>query len=527
MFVSTSKYLLLLINLIIVINSFSQSPTVGLIYSQTGVYDGYTLFTPEKNNNVYLINNCGEKINEWSFSEKPGLTCYMLENGSLLRAGVFNIQIKDWNDNLLWSYSLSNAHHDIEPLPNGNILCVLGETYNNNDVIGMGRDPFSVVGNFKLDKIVELQPVGSNSANIVWEWKFEDHLIQDFDNTKSNFGVVINHPELLDVNFHNTGDYTHVNSIDYNASLDQILMSARHTNEIYIIDHSTTTSQASSHSGGNSNMGGDILWRWGNPQVYQQGDSLDQKLHSQHDSKWVETGYLDGGKISVFNNHGDGTATFSSIHLITPQISNNAYTKTNGEFNPLNYEWSWQGSILGSLVNQFKKSSVQSLPNGNLIICETEEGRISEITKNGVHKWTYVNPSGTTVLNQFASPTNIDLFKAEKYPVSFAGFFGKDLTPKGIIENVNSISDSCALALNVRENELNEIVVINPIIDGSISFTQDVSLDKVVIIDVNGKIIYSKQNFKGNSLGVNFPASLYLLLLEYQGKIELKKIIIQ
>ena len=46
------------------------------------------------------------------------------------------------------------------------------------------------------DKIVELQPIGLDSANIVWEWKFWDHLIQDVDSNLVNYGIISMHPEL-------------------------------------------------------------------------------------------------------------------------------------------------------------------------------------------------------------------------------------------------------------------------------------------------------------------------------------------
>lgn len=151
-----------------------------------------------------------------------------------------------------------NQHHDIEPLPNGNILCLVFDFFSKDTIVSLGRDSAITGTVFKLDKIIELEPSGTNDANLVWEWKFIDRFIQDSDPLKPNFNDISLHPELLNINFDNgyDADYTHLNAMDYNAELDQIIMSARHTSEIYIIDHSTTTAEASSHSGGNAGRGG-------------------------------------------------------------------------------------------------------------------------------------------------------------------------------------------------------------------------------------------------------------------------------
>ena len=513
-------------------NVIAQAPTIGLLFSDENVSEGYTLFTPEMNNSVYLINNCGQKINEWTFSERPGATCYLLENGTLLRAGKGSLEIRDWDNNLLWSYPTTEngifQHHDIEPLPNGNILCVASDRYSDVEIIALGRDPSNVDEIFRLDKIIELQPVGVNEANIVWEWKFVDHLIQDFDDTKPNFGLVEDHPELVDLNYNNgfDGDYTHVNAIDYNNDLDQIIITPRHLSELIIIDHSTTTTEAAGHTGGNSNIGGDLLWRWGNPEVYKQEG--DQKLFKPHDGKWVEPGYEDEGKISVFNNGGDETNTFSSIHLITPEIVDGVYLKIDDAFSPVDYEWTWYGSIIGNPVFERNKSGAHSLPNGNFMICQSSLGQYSEITKNGLCLLTYRNPSGTVIYDQFSNDvTTNSIFRAEKYPSNFSGFDGKDLTPQGIIENQNSISDECILTSVSNSPDSKIVLITNPAIGGNINFNQNISLKAVYITDITGRLVFRHGFFNGNNLKVNLMPGIYFLQLYSESEIETKKIIVR
>ena len=61
-----------------------------------------------------------------------------------------------------------------------------------------------------------------------------------------------------------TADFLHFNSIDFNPQLNQILLSVRNFNEIWIIDHNTSSLQAKSHKGGKCGKGGDLIYRWGN-----------------------------------------------------------------------------------------------------------------------------------------------------------------------------------------------------------------------------------------------------------------------
>ncbi len=492
------KYVLLSIVGLLTGAALSQVPTIGLrVYDS--VTPGYIMFSPEYNNDVYLVNECGEQVNKWTFSETPGSIGYLLENGNLLRAGKDSLEIRDWNNQLLWSYDMTGngfaQHHDIEPLPNGNILCICRDTVTDAGAIAAGRDPALVASGFRLDRVVELQPVGTNGVNLVWQWSFYDHLVQDYDAGKPNYGVVADHPELLDFNFDNGSitDFIHLNGIDYNATLDQIIISSRNMSEIYIIDHSTTMAEAAGHTGGNFGRGGDLLWHWGNPLVYQAGGTPDQQLFKQHDPRWVEDGYPDAGKISVFNNEAGGSNSESTVVLLEPTINGTTYEMLNNRFLPEQFDWSWGGNVVGEVLYEGKKCGVQVLSNGNMLVAQSSLGQMFELTRQGEVIWVYRNPAGQTVYPQFYDPISgqNDVFKANKYEPDYPGLNGMNLDGTGIIENENEVSQGCLVLSAEEMAEATLELSPNPVIDILHISGPMVTSVEVCGMDGNGLVVTS------------------------------------
>jgi hypothetical protein len=169
--------------------------TVGLIFDNVNETksNGYTLFKPTSDDRTFLINSCGEVVNQWTFSGDNSRNSYLLENGNLLQSSGIIAELRDWNDNILWSIDIRaqfgfRLHHDIEPLPNGNFLGLVRDGYSNTEMFAEGLDTDYDIESLVLQRIIEIEPVGSDAANIVWDWKLFDHLVQDFDSSKPNFG---------------------------------------------------------------------------------------------------------------------------------------------------------------------------------------------------------------------------------------------------------------------------------------------------------------------------------------------------
>ena len=419
----------------------------GLIRCESGASDGYMLFAPLRSTITYLIDLRGTVVHEWKGDYPPGHAVYLLDNGHLLKCargsdhGAFHggglgglIREFDWEGNLVWEFSYSDEdhcqHHDIEPLPNGNVLILAWERKTKAEAIAAGRDPELLAGGeLWPDHVIEVKPDGKRGGKIVWEWHVWDHLVQDFDETKANHGTVEDHPELIDVNFVRSArrnvqlppdelrrlrslgyvggspepgpgksfaDWNHTNSIDYNAELDQIILSVLGFNEIWIIDHSTTRKEAAGHTGGKSGKGGDLLYRWGNSQAYRAGTAADQQLFAQHDARWVPSGSPGAGHILIFNNgRGRPGEQFTSVdELIPPLNMNGIYSRDAGRaYGPTTPCWSYASASKTDFYAAHI-SGAERLPNGNTMICSGEKGHLFEVTPGGETVWEYVSPLG-------------------------------------------------------------------------------------------------------------------------------------
>jgi hypothetical protein len=438
--------------------------TVGLFLNEEASFEGYTLFAPIQYTTTYLINNEGLSMHSWESDYQPGNSVYLLENGHLLltcndRSPFLGgggaggkIQEFDWDGSLLWEYDYSSdthrQHHDVEMLPSGNILMIAWERKTQVEAIQAGRNP-NVLPDGELwpDHIIEVEPDYVDGAGtIVWEWHVWDHLVQEFDATKANYGVVADHPELIHINYISGGagaDWNHTNAIDYNKELDQIIVSVRGFCEIWVIDHSTTAEEAAGHTGGTFGKGGDLLYRWGNPQAYGAGDARDQKLFVQHDAQWIESELLGEGNILIFNNGaGRPEGNYTSVDEIEPPVDEYGhYTLVHGSaYGPEDVTWSYTSEPLADFYADHI-SGAQRLPNSNTLICDGPHGTFFEVTYAGEVVWKYINPvtgegpltQGDRIPEGGTGQTN-SVFRVHRYAPDFPGLDDKNMTPGDPIE---------------------------------------------------------------------------------------------
>jgi hypothetical protein len=435
--------------------------TVGLFLNTPKAFNGYTLFAPKHNMVTYLMDNQGQVVHQWKSAYEPGQSAYLLPNGHLVRAGMLKVQggtgggeggrieEYDWDGNLVWEFNHATRnyqlHHDIKPMPNGHILALMVERKSREEAVEAGFDARLLRDDFLVpDAVVEIEPIWPKGGRIVWQWRVWDHLIQNTDRTKANYGDVAAHPELVDVACNGRATpafWNHMNSLDYNPALDQIVLSARGCNEIWFLDHSTTTKEAASHTGGRQGKGGDLIYRWGNPAAYQRGTSRDKQLVQQHDAEWIPGGSPGAGHLTIFNNGYD--RGWSSIEEIAPPMdANGHYILESGKaYGPDKPVWHYEGKNRTDFFSS-EISGAQRLPNGNTLICAGVIGHLFEITPAGEMVWQYVNPMVRGgILAQGELPGKDmrghlwnAVFKVYRYAPDYPGLAGRDLTPKGVIE---------------------------------------------------------------------------------------------
>jgi len=553
-------------------SGLSQDRTIGLLYSDPAkLSDGYTLIAPKHYTATYLIDNAGCVINSWENSTyEPGQSVYVLEDGTLLRACFMKggtstgggeggrIEAYDWEDNLIWEFDYQTSdystHHDIEPLPNGNILALVVEKKSYEECVEAGFDPayltqVSSQGYMLPDYVIEVEPTYPAGGTIVWEWHVWDHLVQDHDASKDNYDTdPASHPELVDAN--STGGnvhffWNHMNSIDYNADLDQIMLSVRGNSELWVIDHSTTTEEAASHSGGNYGKGGDLLYRWGNPLTYGAGTQDDQRLFDQHDCQWIVNGSPGEGNILVFNNglkRSDGD--YSSVDEIVPPVDNSGFYSytVSSAFEPEDALWVYTAPNPSDFFSE-AISGAQRLPNGNTLIDDGVHGVFWEVTSEKEIVWEYICPVDRQGPMDQGEEPELDhrghqynaVFKIQRYAPDYPAFIGKDMTPGDPIEvypsNVDGSRslppDQFVLSQNTP-NPFNGVTAIEYEI-GSLSHV------KLQIFNIRGEVIRVltdefqgagkyRESWDGTTMtGREAATGLYICRLQVDGRILTRK----
>lgn len=386
-------------------------PTALLAAQSATPSPGFTYADSMFDSSAVLYDESEQLVQTWNFQARPGLVGKLDVDGNTLRTyvtgtgglgGGGGLERIAFDGTLLWRYEPSlpagdYLHHDIAELPNGNVLMTVIEVFSAAEMIALGKDPLSTFSNLLSERIIEVQQTGLTTGAVIWEWHATDHLVQDFDAGRPDFDVIADRPERIDVNFQtDIGSplWLHCNSLDYNADLDQIALSTRTGSELWIIDHSTTTAEAAGSMGGQSGKGGDILYRWGNPAMYDTAGT--RHLFGQHDVTWIEEGLPGAGNLICFNNQKGqlmgGILASSVTELVPPVDANGNYALTPGlPYGPAAPVWEYLAPNPTDMYSPIV-SGAQRLPNGNTLITVGTQNRILEVGLNDQIVWEVSHP---------------------------------------------------------------------------------------------------------------------------------------
>lgn len=496
------------------IHLFSSVGQIGLALNSAEAYDGYTLFHPNNYTSTFLIDNLGNLLHEWEGSRAPGRSVYLLENGSLLRTGDVDnpdfvaggrggrIELLTWDGEVTWEYEISNSeealHHDIAYLENGNILAIVWDKVTDTEAIANGRDPSLISGGeVWLEKIVELKPVGENQAEVVWQWRLLDHLAQDFDDSKPNYATIGSSPGLVNFNYMKdpAADWIHMNAIDYNVELDQIMVSSPFLNEVWVIDHSTTTEEAESNTGGNSGKGGELLFRWGNPQAYDQGTETDRKFYGQHNAQWLLQD--DVWKMLVFNNGNGRAEPYSSVEIINLNLDpQTGYVLTDGKFGPNDAEWIYTSPTKTDFYSRII-SGAQMLPNGNILVCEGATGRFFEINEVQEIVWEYVNPVSNDFLCVDEDLIGGFVFRTTKIAKDYSGLPSNIEASNILLEAIGCEDEEVPPPLSINSANPTELKI--GVKHGQIELSASNQIESAELVTLSGKV-HSASKYSSSNL---------------------------
>jgi hypothetical protein len=532
-------------------------------WDKSNAYNGYTLYAG--GGKTYLVDMEGRIVKTWNIGTNPRLS----EQGTIIDAtkpdpsGFTGWQELDWNGNVIWSYIEKRTgyapHHDFKKIYNKKLgaytfIYIANKTVTQQQCLDAGCDPANS-NSYKtaqMDAIVEVDL----SGNVIWEWWFFDHAVQDIDPSKtSTYGIISQTPGKIDLNLPGRpvkNDWLHCNSLDYNENLDLIVTNSVQ-GEFYVIDHGNTfvaNNPAESIKLAASSAG-NFLYRFGDPARYEQGDKPSiltdwtnstaghKQIGGSHDIQWIRPGLPGEGNFLIFNN---GEYLFehtpqSYIFEINPYL-NSAGITTSTFVNPPDAGYNkvtaankdqmkqtknqskqivWSYSSKNS-VNFYSTigSGAQRLPNGNTFICAMNSGHFFEVTSSGTVVWEYISPLTRDGIKKIITdnyPTYNAAFRAYRYAADYPGLAGRDLTAGQTITGfdpqyfvASDLSTSTSTKEGIKSAGIETKNYPNP-------FSQNTTIEfeinalkevKITIFDMDGTQIKTLVNR-------NYPAGKYTL----------------
>ncbi|MBN1129757.1 MAG: aryl-sulfate sulfotransferase [Chitinispirillaceae bacterium] len=359
------------------------------------ITDGYILVGAYSGTKTILVDKNKQTVWQWNHKTLPdslnGYSSYLLENGHLLRSAQVANNVKvpqnaaprqgiideiDKDGRVVWTYTLANdsfmLHHDMKPLPprngatEGNILASTFSVHTKAEMKRVGVDTtlLPLGSNLILaEKIIEIKRKYPSGGDIVWEWRIFDHI------TPKDSAAF--HPERISggiVSSLWSGQWVHLNGLDYSPTTDLIVFSSRIFSELYVIDHSTTKEQAAGRTGGRHNKGGDILYRWGKPGNY--GATGATTIDCLHSPTWIPAGCKGADNILFFHNNIDAQKS-QAVEINPPRDANGNFIKeANRPFGPEVPTWKYAPE--SNFYSGFMSSTMR-MPgaNGHTIIHES------------------------------------------------------------------------------------------------------------------------------------------------------------
>ena len=436
-----------------------------------------------------------------------------------------------------------------------------------------------------MDVIVEVDMQG----NVIWEWSFFDHVVQDINPALPTYGIIANTPGKIDLNIQGNpvrSDWLHCNSLDYNEDLDLIVVNSVH-GEFYVVDHGNTfiANQPANSIALAATSAGDFLYRFGDPAKYDKGDPPSvlenwekataghKQIGGAHNIQWIKPGLPGAGNFLVFNNA-------ENLFELTPQsyiVEINPYLNSAGVntgifVNPPDAGYVTVPSPNQNLMKENKKvskqivwtyssknnttfystigSSAQRLPNGNTMVCSMNDGHFFEIKPSDTSLvWEYINPvtrDGVKKIKVDNYPTYNGVFRAYRYAATHPALAGHDLTPGNTITasvpNYYIPSDLTFIKENEPEPLPQSILnqnYPNPF-SGSTQIQFEISESKLIIIEIcdfsgnKVKTLMSKTYPKGkysltwdgtNDSGTKVATGVYFYILTADNQRIAKKMI--